>query len=133
MHQLVLYLYHPYLNHPGGGRLANPIHKVCYWKLLAMKSDLSVNQLNKYQHFKKRKRIYGYLSPNIKSELKSWNLMRIYLIVLYTKSIIKHESGGAIRYKDIISTLMTKIDPTLGWFEIVRIPLLNIYEVTSAN
>ena len=59
----VLDLYHFYLNHPGGSRLAKTIQEIYYWKGLVTKAELSAKTCKMCQQFINRKTIYGHLPP----------------------------------------------------------------------
>ena len=59
----VLYWYHFYLNHPGGSILVTPIREVCYWNVLVAQAELFAKMCKTFQQFKKRKTIYGHLTP----------------------------------------------------------------------
>ena len=65
----VLYLYHFYLNHPGGSRLAEIIREICYWKSLFTQTDLFSNMCKICQQFKKKRNIYGNLPTKNIAEL----------------------------------------------------------------
>ena len=83
--------------------------------------------------FKKINTIYGRLLPKNIAQLKPWYLVHVELIGPYSKSIRKHQPVGAIIKDNFSLTCMTKIDPTTGWFEIVKIPTYNLDEVTGGN
>ena len=69
------------------------------------------------QSLKKRKTLYGDLSPKNTSELKPWYLVHVDPIGPYSKSIRQHQPGGAIIKTDFSLNCMTVIDPATGWFE----------------
>ena len=59
--------------------------------------------------------------------------MHINLIGTYTKFIRQQNPGGAIIQKDVSLTYMTIIDTTTGWFEIFKVPLFDLKEVSKGN
>ena len=59
--------------------------------------------------------------------------MHVYLIGKYNKSIRQHQPGGTVICNNGILVCMTMIDPATGWFEIVKIPTFNLYEVSIGN
>ena len=83
--------------------------------------------------FQKRKTLYGNLPYTNIAELKLWDLVHVDLIGPYIKSIRQQKPGSSIIHKNISLTYMTMIDPTTGWFEIVKIPMFDLKEVTGGN
>ena len=81
----VVYLYHFYLNHPGGIRLLKITRRVWYWKDLISQVDLLYKTCKICQKFKKRKTVYGHLPPNKIAELKLCNTVHLDLIGLHRK------------------------------------------------
>ena len=120
----MLYWYHIYLNHPGGGRIANKTREVCYWKGLATQVELYAKPCKICQKFKKRNNIHGHLPPKIIEELKQWDLVHIDLIGPYSKSILQNHPDRVIIKKDVSLTYKTMIDPDTGWFEMFKFPTL---------
>ena len=92
----VLYWYHWYLKQPGGGRFANTIHQMLYWKFLTTQSKLSVTTCEKFQQFDNQKRRYVHLLPEVIADINPCNLLHIDLIGTYVKSIRTQQSGGVI-------------------------------------
>ena len=116
--------YHIYLNHPGGGRIANKTREVCYWKGLDTQVELYAKPCKICQKSKKRNNIHGHLPPKIIEELKQWDLVHIDLIGPYRKSIIQNQPGGVIIKKDVSLNYKTMIDPHTGWFQLFKFPTL---------
>ena len=87
----------------------------------------------KCQQFKYINTLYGHLPPNIMAALKPWNLVHIDLIIPYAKSIWQHHPGGLIIKKDMSLTCMKIIDPTTGWFKIVKVPCFDLDELERWN
>ena len=101
LHKGVKYLYHLYINYLSGIRLEYTIRQVCYWKGLVLQVGFSLKMCKKFQHFKKRKIVYGKMTPNIIAALKPWNQVHIYLIGPYENSRRKLYPGGSIIKKDL--------------------------------
>ena len=80
------------------------------------------------QQFKNRKTLYGHLPPKNIAELKLWDTVHVYLIGSYNKSIRQHPLGGTVVRYNLSLTCMTIIDPDIGWFEIVKIPMFDLEE-----
>ena len=129
----VIYWYHLYINHPGGSRLAKTIREICYWKVLVMQAELFTKTCKICQQFKKKKTIYGHLSPKNIAEIKPWDMVHVDLLGSYTKSIRQHKPGGTVIHKNASTTCMKMIDPSLGWFEFVEIPTFDLKEVAIGN
>ena len=85
------------------------------------------------QQFKKRKTIYGHLPLNNIVELKPWDLVHVDLIGPYSKSIIQQQPGGSVIRNNASLTCMLVIDPATGWFDISKIPMFDLEEVTTGN
>ena len=100
----VLYWYHFYINHPGGSILEKITHEVCYWKGLVTQEQLLAKKCKTCQHFKKRKTIYGHLTPKNIAELKPWDLVHVDLMGIYSKSIRQHKTDGSIIQKNVSLT-----------------------------
>ena len=84
------------------------------------------------KQFKKRKTVYGCLSPKNIAELKPWELVHVDLIGP-SNSIRQHQPGGAIIKDNVSLACMITIDPATDWFEIFKIPTYNLDEVTGVN
>ena len=125
--------YQFYLNHPGGSITEKPIWEVCYWKFLVTQAELIAKLCKTCQHFKKRKTLYENLPPNNIAELKHWNKVHVYLIGTYSNSIRQQQPGGTVIRNNASLTCMTIIDPAKGWFEISKIPMFDLEEVTIGN
>ena len=126
LRRCVLDLYHFYLNHLVGSRLAKQIREVCYWKGLLVQAKLHANPFKICQQFKNRKTIYRHLPHKNIAELKPWDLVHVDLIVPYSKSIRQQNPGGAIICNNVSLACMTMIDPATGWFSIVEMPVFDI-------
>ena len=87
MRRRVLDWYYFYLNHPGGSILAKIIRELCYWKFFVTQADLLSKMCKTCQQFKNRKTIYGHLPPKNIAELKLWDIVNVYFIYPYSKSI----------------------------------------------
>ena len=70
----VIYLYLIYINHPGGGRLANTIQQLCYLKVLVMQEEVSVKPCKTCKQVKHSKVCYEHLPPNIIFRTKTMEL-----------------------------------------------------------
>ena len=55
------------------------------------------------------------------------------LIGLYSKSIRKQQPGGAVISDNVSLACMTMINPATGWFEIIKVPILDLDEFTAGN
>ena len=88
------------------------------------------NLCNICQQFKNRQTIYGRLLPKNIWELKPWYIVHVHLVGSYSKSIICQQPGGAIINSNISLAWMAMIDPATGWFEIFKLPTLEIDKVT---
>ena len=73
------------------------------------------------------------MPPNIVVYIKPCNLVHIYLIGSYTKSIRRKNPGVDIIRYDISLDYMKIIYPATVWFEIVEVPCFNLGEFTSGN
>ena len=73
------------------------------------------------------------MPPKKTAELKPWDLVYVYLIGIYIKSIRQHQTGGAITWTNDILTCTTMIDPTTSWFENFEIPTFDLDKVTAGN
>ena len=73
------------------------------------------------------------MPPKNIEELKPWNLVYVYLIGPYGKSIRQQHPGGALIRKNSSLNWLTMIEPTTGWFKIVETPTVNLDEVTAGN
>ena len=125
--------YNFYLKHPGGSRLAKTTREVCYWKGLVTQAELLAKMCKTCQQFKNRKTLYGHLSPKNIAELKPWDTVHVDLIGKYIKSIRQHQPGGTVIQNNDCLMCMTMIGPAKGWFEIVKIPMFDLKEVTVGN
>ena len=85
------------------------------------------------QQFKRRSNIYGRLPPKNIEELKLWGAVHVELIGPYSKSISQQNPGGAIIKNNVILVCMTMIEPSKGWFKIVKVPTYGLDEVTGGN
>ena len=59
--------------------------------------------------------------------------MRVELICTYRKYRRQQQLGGAIIKNNVILTCMTIIDPTMGWFEIIKVLKFDLDEITGGN
>ena len=84
------------------------------------------------QRFKYIKTLYRYLQPKNIAELKSWDLVHVYLIGSYSNFIIQQQTGGAITSNNVSLTCMTMINPATGWFEIIEITGYKLNKVTAS-
>ena len=80
-------------------------------KDLSQKQIFSLRSEKTCQQFKRRKTLYGHLPPKNIAELKPWDLVHLYLIGPYSKSIRQQHTGGAIILNNYILACMTIIDP----------------------
>ena len=55
------------------------------------------------------------------------------LIGPYRKSIRQQQPGGKVIINNTSLTCMKIIDPTTGWFKIVKIPMSDLEEVALGN
>ena len=76
---------------------------------------------------------YAVLPPNIISELKTCDVVDIYLIGTYYKSIIQQQPVENILHKGVSLNCMAIINPGTVWFEINEVPCHDPNEVTSVN
>ena len=67
-----------------------------------------------------RKTICVRLQPNNISELKRWDMLNLYLIGPYIKSIRQHHISNATINKYVSLTFMIIIEPSAGWFVISK-------------
>ena len=68
------------------------------------------------KQFKKINTLYGNITHKNIAELKLWDLVHLDLIGTYSKSIVQHQPGGAIIWKNSSLTCMATIDSATGWF-----------------
>ena len=125
-------LYHYYLNHPGGDRLANTLQEVCYWKGMVNRAKPSAGHCQSYQKFKCRAIRYGHhLPPMNIARLQPWNTVHIDLLIGPNRKTVKqHQPGNTIKVVDLqYLTCMTFIDPSTGWFEIAQVPYFDMENV----
>ena len=59
--------------------------------------------------------------------------MHVDLIGPYSKSIRQQHPGGTVIRKNSSLTCIMMIDPATGWFDIVKIPTVDLKEVTRGN
>ena len=59
--------------------------------------------------------------------------MNINLIGKYSRSIIQQQQVITIIKNTFSNTYMNMIDPTTGWFEIVKMPMFDLDEATCGN
>ena len=98
-----------------------------------MQAELYDNPCKIFQQLKKRKTIYGRLLTKNVADIKPWDTVHVDLIVPYINAIIQHHQDGATINIYASLTCMTMIDPTAGWFEIVKFPMFDLDEVTGGN
>ena len=55
------------------------------------------------------------------------------LVGPYSKSISQQNPGGAIIKNNVILVCMTMIEPSKGWFKIVKVPTYDLDEVIGVN
>ena len=84
-----------------------------------MQADLYAKPCKICQQFKKINTIYGNLTPKKLEELKSWDLVQVYLIGPYIHSIRQHQPGGAIIRNNDSLTCMYMIDSTTCYINIL--------------
>ena len=71
--------------------------------------------------------------PSKITELKPWDTVHMYLIVPYSNSIRQHQPGGTIINNNVSFVCKMMIYPIMSWFEIVKVPKYDLYEVTGGN
>ena len=98
-----------------------------------MKAYLYTSTYNICQQLKQRETIYRYLPPNNISELKPWDFIHVDLIGPYRNSIRQQHPGGATIKNNVSLTYMRTIDPTTGWFGIVKVPAFDLEDVAAGN
>ena len=81
----------------------------------------------------KDKPLHGSLPLKNITELEPWDTVDVDLIGPYSKSIRQQHLGGAIINNNFCLAFMTIIDPAIGWFEIFKVPMFDIFEVTGGN
>ena len=64
---------------------------------------------------------------------KLWYSMHIDLIGPYSKSIRHQKPGGTIIKKGVSLACLKIVDPTTGWFEIIKFPCFDFNEVSRVN
>ena len=106
---------------------------VYHWKELVTQAELQDKSCKICQQFKNRNIFYGRLPLNNISELKPWYTVHVDLIGPYRNSTEQQQPGGATINIYFSLTCMTIIDPATGWFEIVKLPMFDIDEVTGGN
>ena len=129
-------LYHYYLNHPGGDRLANTLQEVCYWKGMVNRAKPSAGHCQSYQKFKCRAIRYGHhLPPMNIARLQQWNTVHIDLLIgPYRKTVKQHQPGNTIKEVDLhYLTCMTFIDPSTRWLEIAQVPYFDMDNVKTGD
>ena len=91
---------------------------------------LSVQDTFKNQNIKT---INGRLPPRNIAELKMWDTVYLYLIGPYIEYIRQHQLCGAILKNNVSLACMTMICPATGWFEIFKVPMYDLDEVTGGS
>ena len=107
--------------------------QVCYRKGQVEQADIYAKPCEKFQRFKKRNIICGYLPPKNIAELKQWDLVHVDLIYKYDKSIIKNLQGGSTTNNYVSITCMTMIGSATGWFKIVKFPRFDLDDSAYGN
>ena len=100
-------------------------------KALPRKQICLIRRVRYVKSSKKIKTIYRNLPTKNIVELKPWDLVDVYLIGPYSKSIRQHQAGVAIISKHLILTCMTIIDTTTGCIENIKIKTFGLAEVTA--
>ena len=59
--------------------------------------------------------------------------MNVDLICPYSKPIIQQHPVGATMKNDVSITCMTVVNPCAGWFDIVKVTMFELNEVTVVN
>ena len=72
------------------------ILEVWYWKVLVTQADLYAKPCNTCKQSKKRKTLYGSLSPKNTAELKPWDAVHVDLLGPYIKYIRQHQPGFTV-------------------------------------
>ena len=103
--------------HPGHTRLEKTITASIYWRSLRSGVRKHVRKCRSCQLGKKRKRHYGRLPPK-EAETTPWKSVYVNLIRPYT---IKAKDDTVLDFM-----CLTMIDPTIGWFKIMELPLASV-------
>ena len=85
------------------------------------------------QQIKYIKTLYGHLPPKNIAELKLWDMVHVDLIGPYKNSILQQQWGGTAILKNDSLTFMMMIEPAAVWFEIIKIPMFDLEEVSMGN
>jgi hypothetical protein len=106
--------YHHYLRHPRHSCLEETMRSVMYWKGMCTTIRRYVKSCRSYQVNKRHSQKYGHLPPKL-VVMTPWKVLCVDLIGPYT---LKGKDGSRIDFM----CLLTMIDPTTSWFEIVELP-----------
>ena len=89
-----------------------------------------------YKVFFKRSKLkkrYEHLPPMNIAELKPWNMVHIYLIGPYNKTVQQLQPGNLIKDVYLNSTCMTFIYPCTRWYGIAQVTYFYIEEIENDN
>ncbi len=109
--------YHHYLQHPGHLRLEETMRSMMYWKGMHTTIRRHVKTCQSCQINKRHSKKYGHLPPKLVITTP-WKAICVDLIGPYT---LKGKDGSSIDFM-----CLTMIDPATSWFEIVKIPTVDL-------
>ena len=114
--------YHHYLQHPGHTRLEETLKLAMYWTKMRESVRQFVKSCKSCQTNKRSKHSYGKLPPKLVITTP-WEALCLDIIGPYT---IKGKDGSEIDFM-----CLTMIDPASSWFEIVELPVVELYPTGS--
>ena len=125
LHVRVLKWYHCYLQHTGGDILAQTLNTIFRWLGIVDQARKLCRTCKDCQKFKKRNANYGLLTARDADTLTPLNKVCVDLIGTYTILAKVRQPDNKILTKELQLLCMTFIDPEMGWFEIVEVPIID--------
>lgn len=120
----VIQWYHHWLQHPGHTRLEETIRSTMTWSGMRNQIRRHVKSCRKCQMNKRRPLKYGKL-PTKLVESNPWEALCVDLVGPYT---LKAKDGTEIDFM-----CLTMIDPASSWFEIVELPVKDIFKKNKSG
>ena len=116
--------YHHYLQHPGMHRLEETLRASMTWSGLKTHVKQHVKSCKSCQKNKRQSKSYGKLPEKLVIE-KPWEALCVDLIGPYT---LKGQDGTVMDFM-----CLTMIDPASGWFEMVELPVIEIFKESGKD
>ena len=122
-HHAVIW-YHHYLQHPGNTCLEETLRAAMYWKYMHSTVRSYVINCKSFQVNKRRSQKYGKLPTKIVT-ITPWEAVCVNLISQY---MLRGKDGTEIDFM-----CLTMIDPASSWFEIVELPVVELYPTSGKD